>query len=333
MRILKLLFFMSLFGGILLLIAYFLGREVLIYMATDQIKSSLNNLKQIKGEGLYAKQCYSQGATDTSQIVYQLRFTSPRHYVTEVLCSPHSSQAIKINEADLVTLVEKKPEYSGIILGENSSGLILAALGRQTGIVLELMEVSVVNELTETSLAKTGPTTNCAGYGYTCCDPISTLGKGRQLLNVLDCPKSCYYQCINRPIILSFNSQPIFEPGGRQIKISKGESVTFSYLISSNQAGDLDLQPTAESSNLLIEIQAFLKTIKLQQSKTAGSQLKITIDFGDGQRQNFTELQGVVDHQYQCPTTGCHYGAKLMVEQSSVTAADNPLSKIEVIVN
>lgn len=56
-----------------------------------------------------------------------------------------------------------------------------------------------------------------------------------------------------------------------------------------------------------------------------------TIDFGDGQQQTFTALNGKASHQYACATGTCTYQVKLSAKASNgIEAAQTPIMSLKV---
>ena len=144
-----------------------------------------------------------------------------------------------------------------------------------------------------------GPTTSCNGYGYECCLDTSQIGVGSKITGLVDCEKNCYSSCANRPIILSFNSNPLLDPRKRSLSISSGETVEFTYVADAGKA-----------------------------TTVAG-----VLDFGDGKKLPVTGLVGQSSHTYSCTRSSCEYVAKLTLEDNwGISSADTSTSKIKVIV-
>jgi hypothetical protein len=118
---------------------------------------------------------------------------------------------------------------------------------------------------------------------------------GDQLTQVTDCPRSCFSQCLRRPVVLSFTSDPFLNPQTRVAAVGAGESVTFSYVVD---------VPEAEL-------------------------VQIVINYGDGQEQQLLETSGSSSHTYSCTQPVCTYQASLSVTQENgATAAPTPVTMI-----
>lgn len=308
MRVLR-SFFLSLvillvLGGLALVST----REILLTLAVSNLRDSISVLRQIGAQtGPYILECQRKGLSDEEEFdtivsAVQLRFTSPTSYVIEVVCTQFPSEPIVVAEKKLPWPAEKVMGSSGIVWGGVRSGVTLDVWGRQRSIVSEDLQVTFSSQ-SDIDLG-VGPVTSCAGYGYTCCNPEITEGVGSLVNGVTDCPKTCYLSCTNRPVVLSFTSQPFFDPELRTVTVGSGETVDFNYVIDPRGTGALN----------------------------------VTLDFGDGEVQELTTDAGAAQHVYRCvnrsPQTGdCRFTAMLQSKTSGgVTSAVTPVSQLTVVV-
>lgn len=299
MRVLKFLLVSSLVLSIFVVIGALITREAILIWGVSTIRTSLGKMRSIsRNYAPYAKQCRQKGSTlDTSLIEsIQLRFTSETEYVVEVICSQFRLDPILVETGKLPPFVEKIPGNSGIVWGEVASGIGLEVFGRKRLIMVEQEEV-LFDSVTDGVFFGIGPVSNCAGYGFACCETETTVGVGEQYTGVTDCPKSCFSACALRPVVLSFTSDPFMDPQTRTAQVTKGELVTFSYVIND--------QGTKNHA--------------------------IVVDFGDGQKQSMQEITGSTTHTYQCAQQVCSYQAQIVVtDQEGIQAAETPLTKIKV---
>lgn len=310
MRVLRSFFlsvvFILLLGGVGLVAA----REVMLTLAVSNVRDSISKLRQIGAQtGPYILECQRKGLTDEEEFdtivsAVQLRFESPTEYVVEVVCTQFPSEPIIVLQKKLPWPAEKVMGSSGIIWGNIRSGITLDVWGRQRTIVSENLQVTF-SSAPDVDLG-VGPMTSCAGYGYSCCQPETTEGVGSLVNGVTDCPKTCYLSCTNRPVVLSFTSEPFFDPEQRQVTVGSGEPVGFNFVIDPRGMGALN----------------------------------ILLDFGDGQTQELTDLNGTAQHVYACSaaarstTTGdCRFNVTLQAETSGgVSSTLTPVAKLLVVV-
>ncbi len=146
------------------------------------------------------------------------------------------------------------------------------------------------------------PASTCTGYGYTCCQDQSQQGSGTLYDQATDCPRTCFPSCINRPVVLSFASDPFADGAARIAQIRSGEQVTFSYVVSSEITKNL----------------------------------QVTLNYGDGASDQFHDITGTMAHTYMCKSatnSPCIFTANVhIVDQNAVTSVDTPITKITVSV-
>ncbi len=315
MRILR--FFLS--GVVLISIVgvcvFFVAREVFMYWGVSTLRASVKDLAQAQSQGSYQTQCKQEGrVVGPDGVIMQLRFLSNTEYVLEAICNPASTQPISVGRESLPPFVTKVKGTSGFITNEAPSGIVLAAfwgLGQELEQSLKIpstyvskskllqLEEGVLVETLDATALKNGPVTSCNGYGYTCCREESEKGIGDRITGLFDCEQSCYSQCVSRPLVLSFTSNPFFEIQTRTLTIPAGTTVEFIYV------GD------GGPSNVLSGF----------------------IEFGDGGSEPITEESGQADHTYTCATASCTYVARLQfTDKWGVDSADLPITRITVVV-
>lgn len=300
MRVLKFLFttlvFVAIVGGIGVLI----GREVLLIIGVADIRSSVARLKSAyRDRSQFARECEGKGAPIDSDLIsaLQLRFISSTEYVVEVVCGQFVLDPIIIERKSLPFLVSKVPGSGGIIWGDEPSAMAVTVLGRSRTIAIEQRESFYENYKPGTPFGKT-PVTSCTGFGFSCCEEGVSLGQGEQNPAALDCPRSCYSSCKERPVVLSLATDPYLQIETRSLEASTSETITFSYVVS---------VPVAPGT--------------------------VTITYGDGQSDQLTELTGSFTHQYSCEQAQCEYIATVsVVDADGTTSADVAVSKATVFI-
>lgn len=288
------LFIMAVFAGLSFLVV----REGLLFWGSLKVEQSLGDLKYIaKNQTEYIRKCKFKGNTNQTNVInrLQLRFTSPADFQTEVICDQFPNDPIVVKKDTLPLFVTKLPEYSGVIWGDNPSGVLLELWGRQKSI-------GVFRQMVQSGQFQPGqlqPITSCAGYSQVCCQAETQQGVGTVNDQVTDCPRSCYTTCQARPVILSFTSDPFYDQTTRTVSIQSGDSLSFAFVVSSTQK----LPP------------------------------KITVRYGDGQEETLTTFSGQAEHVYLCATHSCTYRATIAAEdQVGITSAVTPLSTITILI-
>ena len=289
MRILRLFFSFTVailaIGSVSLLI----GRELLLYLGINQVRGAARELRSLEVGSEFAQTCLEYGGSlpeNEALTKLQLRFTSDKEYVLEAVC--HGGEAVRkvFRQDSLPPLVLKVAGQSGIVSGQENHGVMLSILGR-TGAVFEEDEfirssLSVKNKA-ELDFSQ-GPTTTCSGYGYACCNENYQVGQGDQQQAALDCPRSCYSQCADRPVVLGFNSDPRADLETNVVTVDAGDEVEFFYTVSDirgdafAQFDELDNQVSLSWDQRLLNSLAQW----FPQGKTTDSLEKIVINFGDG---------------------------------------------------
>jgi hypothetical protein len=302
MRILKFIFSVIVFLVVVSLVGFFVGREFILTLGTSDMKNSLKAVATVaKNSGTYAAECRKKGIIelDESSIkTIQLRFTSDTEYQIEVICRQFSLDPIIVERGELPQFVRKTDGFSGVVWGEQLSGVAIESFGKVKSVYVDDF-ATYVGTLDEVQGA-IGPLTSCQGHGFTCCSIDTTIGAGDQLTNVNDCPQNCYESCIRRPVILSVSTQPFFDLKTRVLTVNRGEEVVVAYV--TDEAGS--------------------------------KELSVTIDFGDGQMEQLGTYAGDTVHQYTCTTQEpCTYELVVTaINEKGIEAARTAITRVTVIV-
>lgn len=285
-----------------LLIAAVMGgliaREVLLFWAASQLRSSLSTLRKMHFQQTYFNDCRQKGTLyieGEEFALLQLRFLSSRKYQVEVLCSQFSLDPVVVDTQELPPLVRKTPGSAGIVFGEAPSAVQLELFGRTTRVGVENLQSRWFSNDESLGL---DPVSSCQGYGFSCCDVLAQQGVGNVLPQAADCPKSCFARCSSRPLLLSFTTQPFADPKTRTVQIIAGQSVSFNYVSEPGEA----------------------------------SSVQVSLDYGDGQIETFTTPFGMASHTYRCQASQCQYTARIIIQDDrGVTSAQTTVSELSIV--
>ena len=304
MRIIRFLLTSVIAVALIAGVFFLLIREVLLFVATSQVRSSLTVVKRSTNliPGTPAPECQSGGVIQGSSLVtiyaVQLAFQNDRDFRWELVCDSPLREPVILAEFTLPPLVQKVPGSSGLLWREPYSTFAVEIWGRQRSYILQDRELSVVNGVVADPSPRQ-PVTACSGLGYQCCGLDSEVGSGGQATLVRDCPLSCYAQCLSRPVILSLTSQPYPDLTSRQVEVRAGETRTYSYLVDPGQ----------------------------------GRTAEVTLQFGDGESHHSSDVQGSVDHTYRCQTSVCHYQVQLSaIDDLGTLSATSDVATLDVVV-
>lgn len=303
MRIISLLLRSAIALTIIAAISFLAAREVFLFMGTSKLREGLSAARALRlSPGAIAPQCQASAITDPTQAVVeqiQLTFTSKTEFELQIVCRAALRDPVTISRFSLPPFVEKVPGTSGLIWGEGVTGVTIESWGRRRSLILENQNPTFVNGFLPAGIG-TGPMASCQGYGFSCCSPDSSVGQGLQTTLVNDCPRSCFSQCISRPVILSFNSQPFYDVETRIVSIASGEQVTFNFVVDPGQ----------------------------------GQTAQTMLEFGDGEEYTSDDTSGSVSHTYTCRSNTCEYPVTLLVRDSRGTeSAASPVSRLVVRVS
>lgn len=327
MRVLRIFFtsmVLLLIGG---LVAFFVGREVLLYAALDQLRSAARELRTLQAPATFIDSCLEYGgraASDTQALTRsQLRFVSSTQFVTEIVCNTAESLRQEARNETLPPFAEKTPNQSGIIHGQEGYGLTVSVLGRTGTVYEEGVFVKTSLRQAENVTLTGGPVTTCEGFGLRCCNETYQVGQGEQNTRATDCPRSCFAQCAEKPAVLIFSSDPPPNPQNRVVTLRSGESMDFYYTVN-DVRGDTfgDAQAAAGRTALSFIEKIFFTLASLFQKRVPADEIShITLRFGDGEAADLSDLQGTVNHAYTCTRSVCVYNATIQVVTKAGTAS------------
>lgn len=346
MRTLRIFFLSVLAMAGLAFLAVFFGRELLLIMAGNDLKDARQYL--IKNSKL--NQCQDSFAISKTAWS-QIRFIDQRHYNLETVCSDFPTKPVLLEQRTLPILVKKGAGASGFIFDEaaNPSQLVLTAFGKHLTVYSEANDISYGQA---PILAYTmGPASSCQAFNYQCCQAEVEQGVGEAQGLATDCPKNCHQSCQTRPLLLSFNGQPLSNVDSKLVELRAGQTATFAFVLSDGQqelftnqvfepkntaAEDLEatvsLAKKKESlSDLFDQLLVFFSPAK---SNRAQLPIQTTISFGDGQIYQTTDLQGSVEHVYTCATATCYFEVQLQAQDATqIPSVLNELSHLTVKVS
>jgi len=339
MRILRIFFSALIAISVVGVIAFFIGRELLLYTAVGQVRSAARELRSLGSDSGFTTTCLEYAGLPPNGISLtkiQLRFVSDKEYVLEVVCQGTDSISKVFRQDSLPMLVTKVPGQSGIIGGQVDHGVVLTIFGR-SGVIYEdedFILTSLQFGENPDLIIDQGPKTTCEGYGFQCCNEAYQAGVGNQIAEALDCPLSCYSQCDDRPVVLSFNSFPVEMSESRVVTINSGEEIEFFYVVNDIQ-GDAFARATIaadEADDLSWEEKLFRIISQLSQSREDKDSLEVVVlNFGDGKSQELTDLQDTVLHTYTCSRSLCVYNATVQaVTKEGLTSAPEGIGQIQI---
>lgn len=326
MRILKTfivsIIVIAIFGGL----SFLAAREILLLTALSRIKQSLTQVREADQNQTYLTDCMNRGASrdERGRIHHtQLRYIDKNSYVLEVVCNGMEHNPIEFGQGELPKLVEHQAGQSGMRWGENA-GLNFICLDR-------VGSLSVIEGIYKTSLKPsvvlnfTGPVSACESYGYQCCDQSTQVGEGELVVAALDCPQTCHVECLERPLILSFNTQPYYNRINRTLEVKRNTTVIFSYMVAPNQDASFIFYEETDDpvESLIIMVESFFV------KKAEEEALNVILDYGDGDSDEFSGLRGQVQHVYQCNKSECDFEASIkVVKENGVESLDAIQNKI-----
>ena len=317
MRVLRTILTTFLVLALLSIGALFAARSALLWWGSYSLIQATKSLQRSGRGPQYLRQCQQEVGSDVNVTLTpepQMRFLSNTEYMAEILCDGFSADPIIVERYTLPVFVSKVPGSAGLILGAEKSGVTLTVFAKEFEILKSLIgylpdfliiQKQVILEngvLTmnsdETDLGKS-PVSTCSGYGFQCCNEQTDLGVGEKLEGATGCTTSCYRSCTRRPVLLSFNTQPILDPRSRTVSVPAGVAVTWSYVADAGQ------DPS----------------------------LTAWIDFGDGEHMELQGESGTTAHTYKCLSSECRYKVEIsLTDALGVTSAPLSISTMTVIV-
>ncbi len=302
MRILGISFISLIVLALLAVTVWFSTREVLTFLAAQEVKDSLNQLVSLsRTTSNYTTECKQKGVPQGTVPIekLQLRFTSATEYVTEALCSGFPLEPVQISQKTLPMFVKKISGSSGVILGDQASYVLFDVLGRKSSIGIEKQAIftSLYRPVVNMGIS---PVSTCEGYGYQCCEAETQQPAGQKNEQVTDCPRTCAERCVDLPVVLSFASDPFVDPQSRSVAIQSDDSVTFSYVVAPGQE----------------------------------KKLSVLLEYGDGTQDKFTTTTAQSSHVYSCKTKSCAYKARVsVVDAQGLKSVDTAITTLSVLVN
>lgn len=308
----------------------FVGREFFLLLA----KTNLKRDHQTIAKEVYASSCYQQFGENQNYWT-QIRFISDRDYNLEVVCEDFDQQPILIEAKKLPLFVHKVSNTSGLVLNEENypSYLDLSCFQRQMTVYVEDQSFHTTS-LTKPDLDyQIGPATACEAVNYQCCNAESQSGQGTDFNQATDCPKSCYESCLQRPMILAFNSSPPVNDS-RLVTIKSGLELEMSYVVGDSDAELFEGQIADEAEPSLMEKIQVLFDQEKDQNTVAVKPITVRVDYGDGQFFESNDLQQSLSHVYTCNSNLCLYEAEISaVDSKGIVSSENELAKIIVRVS
>lgn len=284
------------------LIGFFIARELLLWWAGQQIKGAAQALVQPVRFQETARSCFQGSSAGESPIQgYQLRFVSDRAFRLEAVCT--ASEPAFYKGEDIVWPVRKTTGSAGLFTvgdGNISGEFTLTLWGQNRLISFDNSTKTVLHKWGKSSLLSDVVWSSCQAHGLRCCDELSQQGEGeRWSRGVTDCPQQCFTSCSERPVILSFRTQPAPTGNARTVQVAPDEaSITFAYQIESKE----DIQ-------------------------------SIILDFGDGEKMEYTSKSKKITHDYNCAQPECRYEASLSIlTVSGLAEAATPLRSMTIVV-
>ncbi len=283
---------------IVVAVTFLVARESYLWYAAALMKNEAKVLLGLARQpSNFFEQCLQMGSTERNAIpsLFQLRFTDESDYQIEVTCPSFPSSPLIHAKGSLPEFIQKSKGSSGLVAAEYSA-VGLEFLGRKTIVAIE---DQAVKRKSFDSNWGVKPSTTCIGYGYSCCEPELSIGEGTAISGTLDCPRTCFFSCRSRPVILSFTSFPFIDVRTQSVAAAVNEEIRFNYVIDPGKAP--------------------LKSV--------------IIDFGDGRSETLRETSGMVVHRYACAKAECLYTAKILaVDVEGVNSADTAVGKLKIAV-
>lgn len=297
MRTVRFLFSAAIFSTIFAMFGFLIAREALLFSATQQIQHAVRSMEKTYFSGVEVRrECARLGAEADIETI-QLRFLDDRQYQVEALCHRSIGGPIVVERYTLPYMVKKHPGNSGLLWDEGGiSGIVVETFGREATIIFDGNELEITQG--KRDFAGNKPVTQCIGYGYRCCDPVTSIGRGDVLTKSLDCMGNCFQSCAPRPVVLRFQSDPMPDPKTSIVVIEPDQPVTFYWGLSLGEG--VALGPGV-------------------------------LRFGDGESVPITELEGSTSHTYVCPAGSCRFEATVDVSDDQGNSnAQTIVSKIIV---
>lgn len=293
MSFIRLFFIFVVLSFLFGVIGFFGGREFVLYWASQGVARAGQQITRPTTWKNYVTGCpteiTSQGPAFSG---FQLRFIDQVTYALEVRCQ--GADSVLRAEYQLPWGVKKTTGSAGFYYDyepQTLNGEVTLEFWGQTK--------SIVTEGSDTFRQTWGksnyqaslPASACVAHGFQCCSATEEVGQGsQQLYGVTDCPDTCYSQCLQRPVALSFQTNPAVDHENRQILIPGTSTlVLFAYAFD--------------------QIESPIK--------------EVVVDFGDGQQASFSTPNQEFSHEYECrQTTLCIFPVTVRaIDQRGIESA------------
>lgn len=295
----RLLIVVLLLGGTV----FFGGREIWLLLAGEQIISDAHTLTRPTQWEKYLEGCSSSLITGSSPFAgFQLRFVDQEKYVLEVDCV--AQQPVVKESISLLQGVKKTKGSAGFYYDFQSKEFLgevqIEFLGRSRVVYVDGENVKQTWGTTQYIVSK--PASACQAFGYTCCDAENQQGVGEEIsAGVVDCSQNCFSSCLQRPLLLSFQSDPAGDYQERIVRLNG-------------------------TSALVIFSFAF--------DESAAAIDTVTLDYGDGTQQSYEQASSLSPKEYSCLSGKCTFVATIQAtDNRGVSSPTTRLSTITVELN
>ena len=339
MRIIRFLSSSLLLIVFLLVVGILLSRELLLVIASSDLKRAANFLLNQN----HLNNCYD-GFSRSPAAWGQLRFVNDREYILETVCSDFPKRPIIIESRTLPVLVKKVAGGSGFIFDlreKKASQIILNALGKELTIFKEINELASGKAPTSIDYYP-GPASECEGFNYQCCQNDIEQGVGTRQELATDCAKTCFSSCRPRPLVIAFNAMPASSSSKRTVYVKSGQAVSFAFVVGDGKQElfgnqimvDDDDQSIFQWKSRLELLVDLISNIENRPVEAVQLPITSTIFFGDEQSYTTQSLQGVTEHVYTCNEAVCYYEAWIEAQDARLTkSVDYELSRLKIIVS
>jgi hypothetical protein len=307
MRFLKLFLKYLITSVMVLPVVGFIVINVLVYIQALTLSDAISSVKKLSVRPAHVRDCITTGDYEIVPLYgYQLRFLDDKEYVVEAVCATEKGP-FEVSTGILDFGVKKLPGYSGVMFplridGQVEGRVVIGLLFSKWSIEVGDKANMIIRYVTDEDKIVAGinaAKSTCSGWGYRCCNYLMEVGEGEAYSqNILDCAGDCYDSCLARPSILIFTTDPkLTDQKNRILDITKKEpGVVFSYSVQ-----DVD------SVNV-----------------------KVTIDYGDGESAVSNNQTDQFSHYYNCQKTICTYEASLQAVDNEA-GLENTRSRISTI--
>lgn len=285
---------------LIVMVSYFGARELLLYMGGNQLVRAGRFLTNPVHYQPAVTRCLSGSEAGRSATALQLRFVDTRSYVVELVCLGGQDQ--EVGRGTLPWRVHRTTGSAGFwydIASRNFVGELTLELWGQHRVVL--VEGDRLRQTWgQTQLRSSQPQSVCIAHGLQCCDAVLQQGEGeRQTQGVSDCQGQCFPRCLQRPLLLSLETDPRYEYETRMVRVTPGETVAFFYSFEEQEAA-------------------------------VGN---VRIEYGDGQGETSIDADGQFIHEYACAQSRCQYEVFVQATDSrGLLSPDTRLSRVIVVV-